>query len=258
MAGGKLILAAKATRGDGYGNSKNLVRKPRKGKPKTKTAPASSFIKAYNMLLPSKFLKLDMAGLLLSSSIAASPKECAKAYQLDLIAQGNQANERLGNAVHISYLHLYGMIHSESATESKACRLIVFQEINRGGYDTVDHSVLFISLTGAGSQPLTGTAKDGCFRLNRNYVRPIFDKVYKFEVDSGNDTVSINKRIRINRKQFYPLINGTTYDPMNGRLYFVILAFETDQTTTANKFLEVSLQGVVYFKDYRKTYSKNR
>lgn len=247
MGAGKLVRVTTSRRGDGQGNSRNTVTVPTRRKArKTKKIPAKSFKQAYNAMLPSKFIKFDLTDISMSSDTVVNAMQYV---QLDNIGQGSQLNQRLQNAVYMSYLHIRGSIQSNSATKTKQIRVMVVQEVNQGDLNTTTFANLYIN-NGATAVAPNGTQRDGSLNINRDFYHVIYDKRIKVQPEVYGSVI-LNHNIRIGRRIFYPINDSTSTIPKGGLTYLLFNLYDADNATSATTVI-LAGQANVYFKDYRK------
>jgi len=223
--------------------SVNLVpsKKKKKG---NKMTVAKSYRQAYNYLQPSKEIKkiVDDYNLKTNGTVAQGTEH----EVLDIIAQGTQLNQRLGASIYLSYLHLDLTLQSNSTVKSKAVRMMVFREINNGQLNTTTFDGLFRG-TGTASYPPNMTQRDLQFPLNRDLVQPIYDKKIVVKPEYEGITV-IKRKIKLGKYARYPSLDSTATGVVHGRVFFLLLLADCDNTASAT---ECVLAGCarVFFKD---------
>lgn len=165
--------------------------------------------------------------------------------QLDSIIQGTQLNQRLQNAIFISYVHIDGSIQSND-TKTKFLRMMVVREINFGGVNTTTYSDLY-KTTGNTVRAPNGTQLDGKWPLNRDLVYPLYDKTFKIKPETEG-AVDLKRKIKIFKKVKYPIIDPSENNPVHGRLLLICNLYDADNAPNAvTTIMSYSLR--VFFKD---------
>lgn len=227
--------------------SANIVykrKKTAKNRKKAKVAP--SFRMAFNKLAPSKEKRFDMNDTLFTNGLVS---DRTRWIYLDQIAQGTQANQRLGSNIHVSYIHVKGMIQNNSVAKTKTLRLMILKEVNLGGLNTSTFAALWKGVGTTWYAP-AGTADDVRWPLNKELVRTIYDRTYKITPEVEGVT-KINVKRRINRIVRYTTNDSAKSDPYEGRLILLACLSDCDNVTTATT--AIFSAGVrVFFKDYNK------
>jgi len=223
--------------------SVNLVpsKKKKKG---NKLTVAKSYKQAYNYMQPSKEIKkiTDDYTLVTNGTMAQGTEH----EVLDVIAQGTQLNQRLGASIYLSYLHLDLTLQSNSTTKAKAVRMMVFREINNGGVDTSTFADLFRGPGTAVYAP-NHTQRDLQFPLNKDLVQPIYDKKIVVKPEYEGITV-IKRKIKLGKYARYPSLDSSTVGVVHGRLIFLLLLADCDNTPSATQcVLAGGLR--IFFKD---------
>lgn len=235
-------------------NSKNLV-KNKKKKKGNGTHVSKSFMIAYNKMLPSKerrrLMQIDMN---------TSPYLIPLANVVDNLTtciQGTNIDQRLHNAIYISWIKLKGTISQKISIDKTRCfRIIIFKETNYNDFNSATMSDLFKSNTWTDQAP-DGTANVGRYVVNRDRYQVLFDKRFQVRPKSDSGTTLISQNIRVGRRFFYPQKDPTFTDPIGGRLMAVCCMFEPDDQLSADP-VHLELQWRVFFKDYKKIYGRTK
>ena len=226
--------------------STNIVMKRKKSRKNTKKkAVAPSFKQAWHMMQPSKEIRFDSndTGMNTQTSIGSRTHH----QVLDNIAKGTALNQRLGSTVHASYVHFKFTVANNSTVKSKAFRVLVVREVNKGGLDTSTMDDLF-SKTGTGFHTPNGTQADIKWPVNRNKLYVHYDKTFKIQPESENFLKKYLK-IRLNSNYRYAP-NSTDSTPYHGYTYLIVLLSDLDNTTTTTTCVfDSSIR--VFFKDGR-------
>lgn len=227
--------------------------KPKKAKDKKKPVVDKTFKKAFYMMLPSKSQKQDISNFTKSLDPAYVIGNSTITKQLDITAQGGQANERQGNSIHMSYLKIYGTVSNLSSAQSKGMRLLVIKERNKGQLAPATLGDLFIAPTGSGAQAPSGVASDASRRINPNFYYVLYDKSFILPTNGEKALHPLKISVKINKIIKYPINNSASTVPNDGFLWFICLFHELDVGLPASSInIEGSMQLVTYFKDYRK------
>lgn len=248
MAGGKFIRATTAKRGDGQGNwrSQNLITKPNKKQKRKPQGVSKSFKLAFHKMAPAKEIRKDLDDYAMDTATSVATR--TEYELLDNIAQGSQLNQRLGANIHISYVHIKGTLQSNSATKSKALRVMLFREVNLNGINTATFANLWKGV-GTTTYAPQGNQVDQQHPLNRDNVIPIFDKTYIIKPEYEG-IFKFSKQVRVNQiVRYSPNLGGTT--PVHGRLILLYCLSDCDNLTTATTCVLASSVRI-FFKDYYK------
>lgn len=225
--------------------SANIVYKPkRRYKRRNKAVVAKPFRLAYHTMQPSKEKRFTWEDVGMFTSGTLSQR--TEYEQIDAISQGALANQRLGSKLHISYVHIKGTALNSSLNTTKGLRIMLFREINNGGFDTTTFNFLFKSV-GTTTSPPGGTQTDLMWTLNREMVQPIFDKTV-IVPPKEDGAKRLSYKIRVNKLVKYQPMNSGSASPFHGRLFLVVCMANLNNTTDADT-VTFSAGVRVFFKD---------
>ena len=242
-------LRTNASRVTPYRRSANLVYKRKKRyNRKAKAVVAKPFRQAYNKLQPSKEKRFSFEDLAMATNGTLAQR--TEYLALDTITQDSDANSRLGSQVHISYLHFKGTLSSNDLNKTKGFRIMVFREVNNGGFDPATMNYLFKGVGTTTYAPI-GTQQDLKWPLNREMVQPIFDKRIYITPESYGLKL-FNYKIRINKLVNYQPMNTASSTPYHGRLFLVVCLADCDNVPSGTTVC-LSAGTRTFFKDGRKS-----
>lgn len=230
----------------GNTSSTNLVYKNKKRQNKKKAVVARSFRTAYNKMRPSKEQRFVVLANMKTDLLA----DWVKAYNLDVIGQGSQSNDRIGNNVHLSYIHMRGTIQNNSVVKAKFIRMMIVADTNNDGVviNTGTFANLYKDYLWTVRAP-TGGETDGRYVINTELCKVYYDHTWKIPMESEG-IVSIRKNFRINRKLLYST-NSAVTTPQNGRLYLILNLFDGDSAPVAT-LVDTNFMIRIFFKDGNK------
>lgn len=228
--------------------SANIVYKPKKKyvRGKYKAQVARPFRQAYYKMEPSKEKRFSFDDVaMLTNGVIAQRTEY---QQIDQISQGSLANQRLGSQAHISYVHLRGTALNSSLNNTKALRIMLFREVNNGGFDTTTMNYLFKSVSTTTAAP-SGKQDDLMWGLNREMVQPIFDRTITIPPkDQGAKKIAL--KIRVNKLVRYQPMNSSATSPFHGRLFLLVCLAALNNVPDADT-VTFSAGTRTFFKDGR-------
>lgn len=178
----------------------------------------------------------------------------SQGYQSNLvcqIGQGTAANNRIGNVVNFSGLHLKGVFNNNSGSESYV-RMIVVGYPSSNGDPSLN---LFRSLPTNTTTSISSINGLDCmyYPLNKTELHIYLDRVYKLAGsatgNAGSNTRMFSQFIKFGGKKVEFKANTTGYSAQNWMYSVYWIASDANDDTTTGTTLELSCLERLYFKD---------
>lgn len=166
------------------------------------------------------------------------------------IAQGTAYNQRIGNEIIVTGIHLKGIFHNNSATDTVWVRVALFwykgTDVALGAGSTI-----FETTTGGQTDlaSLAGT-RSMTWPLNKSAVTPLWDTTFKLAAleDGAQHTTARNKFIRLHKKVKYEAgsASGLLNQP---RLCLGMWSSQSDADDAIGSVVEFSGFTRIYYTD---------